>query len=219
MDYNYRAVALLHNLPVDKQSSNLDAFPIEQARSRFCQPLLLLSIACTIGYGWSIHTRTHVSVPLILQFFIGFLATWILNVFNALLVDVYPDTPSAAATAGNLWRCGMSAGAVATIDPLYKAIGIGWFFTIAGILSGGFGILAVWVLNERGMAWRNKRTAKEKREDGANVGGSAKACDIERGQEKQSTQECLRNDISRTPSNPDSQAKLPDPKHGFPRPV
>ncbi len=83
------------------------------------------------------------AVPLTFQFFMGFLGTCILNCFNALLVDGFPKMPSTAATAGNMIRCAMSAGAVAAMQPLFGAIGRGWFFTLAGILSGVGGIAAV----------------------------------------------------------------------------
>ena len=200
MDYNYRETARRHDLPIDKQCSDIAVFPIERARSRFCMPLLLLSIACTIGYGWSVHTHTHVSLPLILLFLIGFLATWILNVFNALLVDVYPETPSAAATAGNLWRCGLSAAAVATIDPLFTAIGRGWFFIIAGILSCAFGVLAMWLLNKKGMRWRQGRSGV--RQVASIPNGTVGASDVETVLEKEGPEgEPARNQQLRRPHN------------------
>ncbi len=93
----------------------------------------------------------------------GFLATWILNMFNALLVDGFPETPAAAATAGNLVRCGFSAAAIAVLQPLTQRIGQGWFFTAMGILSGAGGLLAAWVLNQNAMKWRCQRRKKKDR--------------------------------------------------------
>jgi len=143
----------------------IDEFPIERARSRFTPPLLLLSLIATVGYGWALHTRVHAAVGLVLQFLMGFLATWILNMFNALLVDGFPEAPAAAATAGNLVRCGFSAGAVAALQPLTQKIGQGWFFTMVGILSGAAGLVATCVLNEKGMGWRRKRSERRKNRD------------------------------------------------------
>ncbi|KAK5372112.1 hypothetical protein LTR11_006234 [Exophiala xenobiotica] len=158
MDYNYRVIARRMNFPIDKvKGDDLSRFPIEKARGRGCTWLLLASLAVSVGYGWAIEKHAHVAVPLTLQLLMGFLATWILNCFNALLVDGFPQMPSTAATAGNMVRCGMSAGAVAALQPLTQAIGRGWVFTLAGILTGVGGLVGVVVLNHKGLDWRNRR--------------------------------------------------------------
>lgn len=175
MDYNYRVLANRQShremelgqreKTTFNSTPNVEAehihdvknFPIERARSRFCLPLSLASLAFTIGYGWSIHAKLHPAVPLIIQCCMGFLCTWLCNVFNALLVDIFPEAPSTAATAGNLVRCGLSAAAVAVLDPLTQATSRGWFFTIMGIASGGVGLAAITTLNHYGMNWRQRR--------------------------------------------------------------
>jgi MFS family permease len=162
MDYNYRVVAKQVGIEVDRvRGDDLAHFPIERARGRGCIWLLLASLAITVGYGWAIEEHVHVAVPLTFQFIMGFLCTWVLNCFNALLVDGFPRMPSSAATAGNMIRCAMSAGAVAAMEPLFGAIGKGWFFTLAGILTGVGGMAAVWALSRRGMTWRSKRYQAE----------------------------------------------------------
>lgn len=179
MDHNYRVVASRQSQqssnPEDQEKSKPTAipstrtdklhdityFPIEHARSRFCLLLSMASLAFSIGYGWSIHAKLHPAVPLVFQFFMGFLCTWILNVFNTLLVDIFPKAPSTAATAGNLVRCGFSAAAVAALDPLTRATNRGWFFTIIGLLSGVFGLAAIATLNRYGMRWRQRRDMRK----------------------------------------------------------
>ena len=144
MDYNYRLLAHRMGFTVDRvKGDDLAMFPIERARSRGCIWLLFASLGITIGYGWVLEKHVHVSVPLIFQFFQGFLSTWLCNCFNALLVDGFPDMPSTAATAGNLIRCAMSAGTIAAMQPLFNTMGRGWFFTLVGILSGAGGLIAV----------------------------------------------------------------------------
>ncbi|OAP59352.1 hypothetical protein AYL99_06650 [Fonsecaea erecta] len=158
MDYNYRLVARRTGFEVDRvKGDDLAQFPIERARGRGCIWLLLTSLGVTVGYGWAIEERVHAAVPLLLQSAMGFLVTWIVNCFNALLVDGYPKMPSTAATAGNLARCAMSAGAVAAMQPLFDAIGRGWFFTLVGTLTGVGGTAALWTLNSKAMVWRGRR--------------------------------------------------------------
>ncbi|KIX99886.1 uncharacterized protein Z520_04522 [Fonsecaea multimorphosa CBS 102226] len=168
MDYNYRLVARQTGLEVDKvKGDDLAKFPIERARARGCIWLLLASLGITIGYGWAIEEHVHVAVPLMFQAVMGFLSTWIVNCFNALLVDGYPKMPSTAATAGNLIRCAMSAAAVAAMQPLFDAMGRGWFFTLAGVLSGVGGAAAVSALNSKGMAWRSRRSETQTHDQAA----------------------------------------------------
>ena len=169
MDHNYRVTARRitgQDGAVEKEpvkGDDLTGFPIERARSRGCTWLLLSSLVVTTSYGWSIqlsrNPRCHVpvAVPLTCQFLLGFQATWILNTFNALLVDGFPDTPSAAAAAGTMTRCALSAVAVAVMQPLFDRVGRGWFFTIFGLWSGLGGLLAVWALRKWGMEWRGRR--------------------------------------------------------------
>jgi len=94
MDWNYRMTAKAINFEIDRvQGDNMNHFPIERARLRLSEIIVLLRAASVIGYGWSLQLRTvgfkpvcftlkinsllipkqHVSVPLIMQFFIGFL--------------------------------------------------------------------------------------------------------------------------------------------------
>jgi len=142
MDRNYKHTAAKIGFKVDKVSGNdLANFPIEQARSYGCEYLLFVSIAVMVGYGWSITYHVHVAVPLILQVFQGFLATWFIQSFSALLVDAFPEMPSTAAVAGNTMRCALSAVAVAVLQPLVDILGKGWFFTMLGLISG----VGVWL--------------------------------------------------------------------------
>lgn len=175
IDHNYRILASRQSQqpsdPGHQEKSTITAtasarsdkphdithFLIERARSRFCLPLTMASLAFSIGYGWTIPAGLHPAVPLVFQFCMGFLCTWILSMFNALLVDVFPEAPITAATAGNLVRCGFSAAAVALLDPLTRATNQGWFFTLMGLLSGVFGLIAIPILNRHGMQWRQRQ--------------------------------------------------------------
>ncbi|KAL9109111.1 MAG: hypothetical protein Q9227_006202 [Pyrenula ochraceoflavens] len=161
IDYNYKHIAKINSLPIEKvKGDDLTRFPVEKARSRGCGWLLVLSFGVMAGYGWSVQRHIHVAVPLILQFFQGFLSTWVIQCYSTLLIDGFPKIPSTASTTGNMMRCALSAALVAALDPLITAMGRGWFFSLLGCLSGGVGLTAQILLRKRGMTWRNLRTQK-----------------------------------------------------------
>ena len=161
MDYNYRATARKIGHTVDKASGDdLKNFPIERARARGTPILLVISTATIVGYGWAVSSHAHLSILLILQFIQGFWGTCFYTIFNTLLVDVFPESPSTAAAAASITRCTMAAAGVAILQPLLDAAGRGWYFTVLGIWSGGCGALAIWAIQTHGMQWRRARMAK-----------------------------------------------------------
>ncbi|KAH0844118.1 hypothetical protein AYO21_02127 [Fonsecaea monophora] len=134
MDFNYKATARQINWSIDSVSGDeLREFPIERARARGSGWLLLVSTAGLVGYGWAVHYHVHVSVLLILQFMQGFWGTCFYTVYNTLLVDVFPQGPSAAAAAASITRCAMAAAGVAVLQPLFDAAERGWYFTVLGL--------------------------------------------------------------------------------------
>lgn len=161
MDYNYKVTAKKIGWTVDKVAGDdLKQFPIERARSRGSFWLLLISTATLVGYGWAVTKHAHVSILLILQFIQGFWGTCFYTIYNTLLVDVFPESPSTAAAAASISRCAMAAAGVAVLQPLLSALGRGWYFTILGIWSGSFGVIVVWLLRWKGMEWRKHRLSK-----------------------------------------------------------
>ncbi|KAK8033370.1 hypothetical protein PG991_002768 [Apiospora marii] len=158
MDWNYRVVARQAGLPVDKQSGDdMSEFPIEMARSRGSMAILGVSVCTVVAFGWTVLYEIHPSVPLILQFFIGAKCTVLHQAYSALLVDMFPQKPSTAGASNNIIRCALSAAAVAVLQPLVDALGMGWFFTAMALLDAGLCIIAVWVLRRWGRQWRRKR--------------------------------------------------------------
>ncbi|MCJ1468272.1 hypothetical protein MMC07_006900 [Pseudocyphellaria aurata] len=163
MDFNYKATARQAGHTIDKISGDdLDEFPIERARARGSWYLLAVYICGLAGYGWSVVAHAHASVPLMLQFVLSILCTCFQQTFNALLVDIFPVSPSTAAAASTITRCALSAVAVAVLQPLQDIMGRGWFFVLLAALSGGGGLATNWAINARGMQWRQQRMSKEK---------------------------------------------------------
>ena len=164
MDWNYKAIARSVGHTIDRVSGDdLNNFPIERARARGSYYLLAVSIAALAGYGWSVQARAHESVPLILQYVLAALCTSFQQTFNALLVDIFPASPSTAAASGNITRCALSAIVVAVLQPLVDVMGRGWFFTLLAVMSGGGGLVADWFVKNKGMEWRTERIEKTRK--------------------------------------------------------
>lgn len=175
MDWNYKATARSVGHTIDKVSGDdLNNFPIERARARGSYYLLAVYIAALAGYGWSVEARAHEAVPLILQCVLAALCTSFQQTFNALLVDIFPASPSTAAASGNITRCALSAIVVAVLQPLVNVMGRGWFFTLLTVLSGGGGLVADWLIKNKGMEWRRERMEKTRKASGNHSDGETK---------------------------------------------
>ena len=162
MDYNYKTVARKIGWNIDEVAGDdLQHFPIERARARGSYFLLIISTAVLVGYGWAVTKHAHLAIVLILQFIQGSMGCCFYNTYNALLVDVFPESPSTAAAAASIVRCAMAAAGVAILQPLLAVLNRGWFFTILGIWSGGCGALAVLVIERKGMSWRTRRLKRK----------------------------------------------------------
>ena len=162
MDYNYKIVARKIGWNIDEVAGDdLQHFPIERARARGSYFLLIISTAVLVGYGWAVMKHAHLAIVLILQFIQGSMGCCFYNTYNALLVDVFPESPSTAAAAASIVRCAMAAAGVAVLQPLLAALNRGWYFSILGIWSGGCGALAVLVIERKGMSWRTRRLTRK----------------------------------------------------------
>jgi multidrug resistance protein len=166
LDREYDSVARKHNLPVDKKSidaNDLAEYPIEKARLRSAFVLLTISATSTIGYGWALQQRTHMAVPLVLQFFSGSTQVAIFVVVGTLLTDLNPDKSATVQASYNLVRCGLSAAGVAALQAGVDGIGVGWIFTIYGIMAFCC-VPLFWWLRHSGWEWRKARAAKKESE-------------------------------------------------------
>ncbi|KAL8298697.1 hypothetical protein RB597_007352 [Gaeumannomyces tritici] len=159
LDWNYKTTAREAGIEVDrKRGDDMSRFPIEMARLRSMQALQFAHLVVLVGYGWALEKAVHVSVPLILQFILGFLQTCIVQTGNTLLVDIFQESPSAAAASGNIVRCGLSAGGIAAMGPLMAGIGPGFFFAALALFGTICGVAGTHVLLIKGMQWRLDRT-------------------------------------------------------------
>lgn len=56
--------------------------PVEEARIRSIWYAMLAVISATIGFGWSVEYKVHLSVPLVMTFICGIANNGIFNVGN-----------------------------------------------------------------------------------------------------------------------------------------
>ncbi|KAH6642714.1 major facilitator superfamily domain-containing protein [Boeremia exigua] len=139
-----------------------DAFTIEYARLRLMPYYLLLFVACVIAWGWALHARAHMAVPLCLAVLLGWTSMGILNTTMTLNIDILQSRSSGATACTNLVRCSLAAVLVAVIDRLTGALGVGWTYTLLGGACAGLLPLMVWEMR-MGPTWRGKREAREEK--------------------------------------------------------
>ncbi|KAJ5563660.1 hypothetical protein N7535_008824 [Penicillium sp. DV-2018c] len=169
MDFNHkrteRQYCQQHNLPIDTRinlKSHPD-FPIEYARMRNTWWITAIFIVCVSVYGVSL--RTHLAVPIILQFIIAYGSTAISTINSALVIDLYPGASASATAVNNLMRCLIGAAGVAVSQAIIDAITAQFtFLMLAGITIAMVPLLMVEM--KWGYGWRLERQERlQKQED------------------------------------------------------
>lgn len=165
VDLNFRKHAIRLNFPlVRNRKQDISNFPIERARLEIAIPMIYLSAAGLVVYGWILDRQVSIAGPVVMLFVIGYALTGAFQVLNVLMVDIYPGKPAAVTAANNLVRCEIGAGAAAIISPLIRAVGDGWAYTIVALITLA-GTLCLIFTMIYGMRWRQSAiTKKEKRE-------------------------------------------------------
>jgi Na+/melibiose symporter-like transporter len=165
VDWNFRRHAARLGMEISKsKQQDLRKFPIEKARLQIVFPNHVLGTLSLITFGWTIKYKTYIAGPEIMLFFIGFGISTAFNTTNTLLIDLHRDKAATATAAVNFVRCMISAGGVAAIVPMIKALNAGWAFTLVGLI---YVVLtpSVFYIMKHGQRWRNeaaeKKAAKE----------------------------------------------------------
>lgn len=163
MDYNHRLTereyCLQHGYDISTRVNckTHPNFPIERARMRNNWMIIVPFVAATAAFGWSL--KTHLAVPIILQFITAFCATGIFTVNSALVVDLYPGASASATATNNLMRCSLGAAGVAVAQPIIDALTAQWTF----VLLAGITVLMVPLLSiemKYGASWRLARAER-----------------------------------------------------------
>lgn len=160
--WNFHRHARRLGMVVDgARQTDLTCFPIERARLEVGLPLLALTSAVMVSWGWAMQAAgTSLAAPCVLLFLLGIGMIGFNNSVNTLIADIYPGKAGAATAANNLTRCLLGAAASAVILPMVEGMGSGWAYTIFGVAYVGFAPLLV-VLMRRGMRWRCEKKWRE----------------------------------------------------------
>ncbi|KAI0849385.1 major facilitator superfamily transporter [Daldinia vernicosa] len=154
LDWQYSKQMKHQNNESDTVQDKIDN--IERARIFPLIPPTILYIISVLGFGWAVDVRGHVSVPIILGFFVGGFDTCILAGFSTLVVDLFESQSFSVTATMNLSRCLLAAGGTSLIQPLIERLGVGFAFTVCAA-----GCVAVCPLAAaelfRGKHWRHKR--------------------------------------------------------------
>ena len=157
LDHDYRIYARKHNLPETKSAAHdLYYFPLERARLRSIFVCLAVSSIATAGFGWSLHARSHIAIPLVIQFFSGSSQVAIFTVCTTLLTDLNPRKSATVQASYNLVRCALSAAGIGALQAIIDGVGVGWCFTI----YASIGLLCIplcLILRQQGWEWRKKQ--------------------------------------------------------------
>lgn len=158
IDRNFRRHAKKLNIEIRKDRQvNIDDFPAERARLEVGLPLAYLGCITIIPYGWVMNME-HPPLPaaLVLLFLNTVSVSGSFQCLTVLVIDCYPESPSAATAANNLIRCLLGAGGVALVEPLLNSIGRGWTSTLVSLVWAVGSLLwwAVWIW---GPGWRKEK--------------------------------------------------------------
>ncbi|KAI6153928.1 major facilitator superfamily domain-containing protein [Pisolithus tinctorius] len=168
LDRDYRLLkeklAREHRITTDTPGSREaivyeENFPIEKARLKTIPIQLLICIVCCAGYGWCLHQKVNIAVPLVLQFIFCFSVMAILNTTQTLLVDLLPTQGSSVTACNNLVRCALGAACVSVIDLMLNGVGVGWTYTILALISLSTSPM-IWLILWLGPRSRAKRRAR-----------------------------------------------------------
>ncbi|KAK6008363.1 hypothetical protein QM012_000266 [Aureobasidium pullulans] len=163
VDWNYRRHAKRNGFPfVKNKQQDMTEFPLEKARLEVAMPLFYLGALTILGYGWVMDKHVSLAGPIILLFFMGYALTAAFQVYNILIVDIYPGKPATASAANNIVRCEMGAATSAAIVPMAKAMGNGWAYTLLAFLLIAYSP-ALLLTMKSGIKWR--RAKKQKQEE------------------------------------------------------
>jgi MFS family permease len=133
-------------------------FPVERSRLRSTWWIVLIFVATTAAYGFSLNVN-QITLSLLLQFFIAYTATAVFSFNSALVIDLYPGASASATAVNNLMRCSVGAVGVAVIQLIIDSLGAGYAFLTLAILTAAMSPLLIleWYF---GAGWRIARTER-----------------------------------------------------------
>ncbi|KAI9254057.1 major facilitator superfamily domain-containing protein [Sporodiniella umbellata] len=153
LDRDYRAIRRW----VEAQPEPQIPFPLLRARFRSLWPNFLAAQITTLFYGWALFWGAPLPAVLALQFLVGFGCSAIMTTTQTLLIDLYPAKGASVTASNNLVRCILGAIVTICIDPGIQGVGVGWMFTILGLLMI-LSNMAIPILFKYGPEWIHRRS-------------------------------------------------------------
>ncbi|KAI8985931.1 major facilitator superfamily domain-containing protein, partial [Pilobolus umbonatus] len=123
LDHDFRLIAEKSGFTKAKRNNIPSDFPIYKARLHSVWLSAGLLQVITLFYGWLLYCRVHVAIILVLQFIVGFANTSIFNIFQTLMVDLFPGKSATITATNNLVRCILGAIATVIIEPGIQGVG------------------------------------------------------------------------------------------------
>ncbi|KAI9246071.1 major facilitator superfamily domain-containing protein [Phascolomyces articulosus] len=163
LNRDFRVIAMKQGIAPDEIENSgklaLD-FPIYKARLRSCWVAMIIEVFVTLAYGWTLYKKTHLAIPIMLQFLGGLSSVPIFNSVQTLLTDLFASRGATVMASSNIVRCIFGAIAGATIQLGIDSVGLGWMFTIIGLIST-ITTCFVPILIKYGPVWRIKRSEEQ----------------------------------------------------------
>ncbi|WWC87778.1 uncharacterized protein L201_002670 [Kwoniella dendrophila CBS 6074] len=108
-----------------------DEFRLERVRFMILPYHIGILLAATIGLAWATQTRTHIAVPIVLNFFIG-IGVGFLTTTTIFGIDLFTGQGGAVTATFNLIRCALGAVSTSTVQLIVNRVGAGWCFVLLG---------------------------------------------------------------------------------------
>lgn len=157
LDWNFRRVALKIGHPLHlRRGDDLRHFPIEKVRFQVLWIPALFGGVCILVWGWLLAAKTNLAAPLVILFIGGMTMSATMAMGQALLIDLYPQSPATVSAALNVCRCLLSAAGTSVIQYMIDAMGLGWCYTLIGLVIIAFTPLTS-VVVRWGPGWREER--------------------------------------------------------------
>ncbi|KAK0527323.1 hypothetical protein OC834_004469 [Tilletia horrida] len=131
-------------------------FPLERARLEFYPYWTALMVAGFLGYGWTLNSNVHLSVPIIFTFVVGVACGGQFSILSCILVDYAGGKGASITAVNNLFRCLTGAIVSAVVQYIIAGIGIGWTQTIFALISLSASGIA-FAMFRLGPGWRRRR--------------------------------------------------------------
>ncbi|KAI9479606.1 major facilitator superfamily domain-containing protein [Zychaea mexicana] len=166
LDRDFRITAYKHGMSPEevKRSGKLSTdFPIYRARLRTTWIQMTICQLVIIAYGWTLYVEAHLAVPLILQFIIGLSVASVMNACQALVIDLFPGKGASITATSNIVRSLLGAVATATIEVGIQSVGLGWMFTIIGLILVTNTAFIPILIKHGPKWWRKRREQQDKK--------------------------------------------------------